>query len=224
MRHLAATSLTICVEYFAMVKNIKPKFDFGEPSANLEKALQLLKSAKSPTVPNQGLLQWAENEILKEEIRRVYIIAAHYNIPLFYSQNLGLTVASSLNFHSLNLVRKLASDFVLGFNPANKKPGNPTSVLEKHSKLIEAIDKEIEEKNIRLAQAIRNICKKGRVGADLGDKAVEDIYHRGKKQLVAIETVLKDATKQKLIADKEYKALKRNKPPLGLLSIKKLGK
>jgi hypothetical protein len=207
-----------------MATKIKPTFDFGEPSDNLKKALQLLKSVKSTTVSDQALFQWAEDEILTEEIRRVYIIAQHYNIPLFYSQNLGLNVISSLNFYSITLVKKLASDFVPGFHPANKKPGNPTNVLEKHSKLIEAIDKEITEKNIKLAQAIRNVCKKGKAGADLGDKAVEDIYHRGKKQLLVIETVVKDAEKQKLMVDKKNKARGNNRPPLGLLSIKKLGK
>lgn len=206
-----------------MTKNTKITFDFGEPSDNLKKALQLLKSAKSPTLSNQALLQWAEDEILTEEIRRVYIIAQHYNIPLFYSQNLGLNVISSLNFYSITLVKKLASDFVPGFHPANKKPGNPTSVLEKHSKLIEAIDIEITEKKIKLAQAIRNLCKKGKAGADLGEKPVEDIYHRGKKQLLAIETVVKDAEKQKLMTDKKNKARGSNKLPLGLLSAKKLG-
>lgn len=206
-----------------MTKNTKITFDFGEPSDNLKKALQLLKSAKSPTLSDQALLQWAEDEILKEEIRRVYLIARYYNIPLFYSENLGLNVTSSLNFHSLNFVRKLASDFISGFNPANKKRGNPTCVLEKHSKIIEAIDKEIEEKNIKLALAIRNVCKRGKVGENLGLTTVEDIYHRAKRQLMAIETVVNEAQKQKLMADKKNKARDSNKMPLGLLSIKKLG-
>ena len=62
----------------------KSKFYYGAPSENLKKALAILKPGIATLLGNKSKeLEWAETQILIEEIRRVHIIATYYGLPYF---------------------------------------------------------------------------------------------------------------------------------------------
>lgn len=166
-----------------MAKKNAPKFDFGEPSDTLKKALKLLKQGrKGSSKASPQLLAWAESELLKEELRRIRIIAERYQIAPFYQPGIGLSVTPTLNAQSIMLLRKLATDFIPGFSPLTGK-GNPRDAVSEHGELVSFIEAEMQRKGFRLSQAISSAIKKGAPWHGETRKKIERDYHRGKERI-----------------------------------------
>ena len=192
----------------------KPAFDFGETSKELKQAVNLLKGTSRPVEPD--LLECAEDVVVAEEIRRVHIIARHYQVPLFRSENLGLNTVLTISNEAHRLIRSLANDFVDDFPVLKSTKGNPRNVLSENWLLFDFIEKEITEKHLKLSQAILNSQKFGRPGRGKTSAAIKSAYLRTKKALEINRDALIEAA-SKMAANKKERDNKGPTKPRGLL-------
>jgi hypothetical protein len=186
-----------------MTKKNAPKFDFGPAPASIKKALAILEEGSSANDSPQ-LLQWAEDELIREEVRRVQIIMRHYQIEYFSTAGLGFSIpVPTLNFEAFALFRRLASDFIPGFNPRTRK-GNPNYAAGDHRALVAFIDAEMASKGVKLSQAKSNARrKKDAPWSEQTREQIESNYHRGKEAIRRETEVIREALAQAEADEKE---------------------
>lgn len=176
----------------------KSKFDFGPPSENLKKALAILKPGIATLLGHKSQeLEWIETQILIEEIRRVRIIANYYGLPYFRETGLSMTApVPSLGVSELLFIRKLASDFIVGFNVLSPKRGNPRSALSSENlNLIKFIDDIIQNEKLPKSRAFTRASHKGNPGYPQNKAEIENSYYRGKRLLAKLEGDVAQAIK-----------------------------
>jgi len=205
-----------------MTRSKKTKFDFGESSENLKKAIDILKPGANLILEKDAEeIEWAETEILIEEIRRVQIVVSAYRLPYF--RNAGLSFSApirSLDTEELLFLRRLCSEFIPGFRVLSPRRGNPRSALSQDNiNLIQFIDGIVSTENINKSRAFLRATKKGNPGCGRSLKEIENAYHRGKKTLEKLKVAAHEATAAASEAKVRQAKQKTDKlgKPIGLL-------